>query len=131
MLHRISEFGKAKNLGAIINFDDISHLKFYEKNIGSLPETVCFRYNPGPEKTGNDIIGDPKEAKYGLTKEQIFEAFAYAKKAGVKKFGLHTMVCSNELNPNYFIDTIDMIFSLMVRYVILSSIFAETFFDDL
>lgn len=107
-----SEFQKAAELNSIINFDDITHLKFYEEHVGTLPETVCFRYNPGPEKAGNAIIGDPKEAKYGLTKPQIFEAFAYAKKAGVKKFGLHTMVCSNELNPNYFVDTIDMIFSL-------------------
>lgn len=108
----VEDFQKAAELGAIINFDDIEHIGFYEKNIGSLPEMVCFRYNPGPLKDGNEIIGEPKEAKYGLTTEQIFEAYRICKSKGVKRFGLHTMVCSNETNADYFVETVDILFSL-------------------
>ncbi len=107
-----SEYQMAHDMGAIINFDDLSHIAFYEQNIGPLPELVCFRYNPGPLKDGNAIIGEPKEAKYGLTTAQIFEAYRICKAKGVKRFGLHTMVCSNETNADYFIETIDLLFSL-------------------
>ena len=69
------EFVKAKELGAIINLDDISHIRFLEECAG-IPEIISFRYNPGPlRQGGNAIIGNPEEAKYGLTKEQIFEAY--------------------------------------------------------
>ncbi len=108
----VEDFKKAHELGAIINFDDISHIDFYEKNVAKLPEIVCFRYNPGYLKDGNEIIGQPKDAKYGLTTEQIFEAYRICKKKGVKRFGLHTMVCSNEINPEYFLETIKLLFSL-------------------
>ena len=109
------EFVKAFELGAIINLDDITHIEFLEKAIGKLPELICFRYNPGPERTGNLIIGNPKEAKYGLTKEQLIEAYKTCKKKGVKRFGLHTMVASNELNPQYHIETARMLFDLAVE----------------
>lgn len=109
------EFEKAKELGAIINLDDISHIKFLEKTLGKLPEFLCFRYNPGPTRVGNSIIGNPKEAKYGLTKKQLFEAYKIAKQKGVKRFGLHTMVASNELNSSYFVDTAEMLFDLVVE----------------
>ena len=59
------EYKKARELGAVINVDDISHIPFLESNAG-MPELICFRYNPGPARKGNVIIGDPKEAKYGL-----------------------------------------------------------------
>lgn len=108
----IEDFKKASELGAIINFDDISHIEFYEKEIGKLPEIVCFRYNPGPLKDGNEIIGKPKDAKYGLTTKQIFEAYSMCKKKGIKRFGLHTMVCSNEINSEYFLETMEILFSL-------------------
>lgn len=106
------EFQAARDLGAIINLDDLSHLEAVQTATGSLPETICFRYNPGPLKGGNAIIGKPEEAKYGLTRDQIFEAFARAKAGGVKRFGLHTMVASNELNVDYHIDTARMLFEL-------------------
>ncbi len=106
------EFKKATELGAIINFDDISYIEYYEQNVGKLPELVSFRYNPGPRKSGNVIIGEPKEAKYGLTYEQIFEAYKIAKQKGVKRFGLHTMVVSNELDMNAHIETAHMMFEL-------------------
>ena len=109
------EFVKAKKLRGIINLDDISHIKFLEKTIGKLPELICFRYNPGKERKGNIIIGHPEEAKYGFTKEQLFEGYKICKEKGVKRFGLHTMVVSNELNPDYHIETAKMLFTLVAE----------------
>ncbi|MCL2183252.1 MAG: diaminopimelate decarboxylase [Chitinispirillia bacterium] len=103
------EFKAAKDLGAIINLDDISHIKFLEDCAG-LPELVCFRYNPGSARTGNVIIGSPHEAKYGFTKDQMLDGYKILKDKGVKRFGLHAMVASNELNYQYFIDTAVMLF---------------------
>lgn len=108
-----SEYRKATQLGAIINFDDISHLKFYEEHVGKLPELVCFRYNPGQAKEGNLIIGHPEEAKYGFTREQLFAGYRYCRERGVKRFGIHTMVASNELDYTYFIETAEILFSLV------------------
>ena len=82
---------------------------------GFLPEILSFRYNPGPLKEGNAIIGKPEEAKYGLTEEQIFEAYKICKEKGVKRFGLHTMVASNELNPDYFVETATLLFNLAAK----------------
>lgn len=107
----LPEYVKAKELGAIINIDDITHVDFIHKNIG-LPELVSFRYNPGPERTGNAIIGNPVEAKYGLTKEQLFTGYKMLAERGVKRFGLHTMVASNELNPEFFVETARSLFQL-------------------
>ena len=108
------EFVKARKLGAIINLDDISHIEFLEKAAG-IPELICFRYNPGPARKGNAIIGKPEEAKYGLTREQMTEAYKIAKRKGAKRFGMHTMVISNELNEDYFIETAKMMFELAVE----------------
>jgi Diaminopimelate decarboxylase len=108
------EFIKAKELGAIINLDDISHIDVLEKTAG-LPEIVCFRYNPGPLKGGNSIIGKPEDAKYGFTREQLFEGYEILKKKGVKRFGLHTMVASNELNTDYFVETARILFEVIVE----------------
>ena len=110
------EFAKAAQLGAIINLDDISHLPFLEKVLGGkLPELLCCRYNPGPLKGGNAIIGKPEEAKYGFTRPQLFEAYRAMKEKGVRRFGLHTMVASNELDPQYIIDTAALLFDLAVE----------------
>jgi len=108
------EFVKAKELGAIINLDDITHIEALEKSAG-IPELVCFRYNPGPLRQGNEIIGNPVEAKYGLTREQIFEAYKSAKEKGAKRFGLHTMIVSNMRDEKYLIDTARMLFELAVE----------------
>jgi len=110
-----SEFEAAKKLGAVINFDDITHIKYYEENVGELPELVSFRYNPGNLKSGNSIIGKPTEAKYGFTKEQLVEGYEYCKKAGVKRFGLHAMVASNELDANYFVETAKILFNVVAE----------------
>lgn len=109
------EYVKAAELGAIINLDDISHIDYLDRALGGLPETLCFRYNPGPLKQGNVIIGKPEEAKYGLTRPQILEAYRTVKRRGVRTFGLHTMVASNELNPEYFVETAVMLFELAVE----------------
>jgi len=108
------EFQLAKDLGAIINLDDISHIDFVEKNVG-LPETICMRYNPGSLKEGNLIIGHPEEAKYGFTHEQMIEGYRILKEKGVKRFGIHTMVASNELDPKYFVETAELLFKLIVE----------------
>lgn len=108
------EFQLAKDLGAIINLDDISHIDFVEQNVG-LPETICMRYNPGDLKQGNLIIGHPEEAKYGFTHKQMIEGYRILKEKGVKHFGVHTMVASNELDANYFIETAELLFKLIVE----------------
>ncbi len=107
------EFAEARRLGAIINLDDISHIDALERAAG-LPEVVCCRYNPGPLKAGNAIIGKPEEAKYGFTREQLFEGFRRLRDKGVARFGLHAMVASNELDPAYFIETGRLLFKLVV-----------------
>jgi len=110
-----SEYIYANLKGAVINLDDITHIDYLEKALGAIPELICFRYNPGPLREGNAIIGKPEEAKYGLTRDQIFEAFAKARELGARRFALHTMVASNELNPDYFVDTAKMLFELCVE----------------
>jgi diaminopimelate decarboxylase len=91
------EYQKAYELGALINLDDISHIGFLEKSLGGkLPEMVCCRYNPGALKEGNVIIGKPEDAKFGFTRDQLFEGYRILRDKGVKRFGLHTMVASNE-----------------------------------
>lgn len=107
------EFAEARRLGAVINLDDISHIDVLERAAG-LPDVVCCRYNPGPLKAGNAIIGKPEEAKYGFTREQIFEGYRRLKDGGVSRFGLHTMVASNELDPEYFVETARLLFDLVV-----------------
>jgi len=108
------EFQKAVELGAIINLDDISHIEYLEKNAG-FPACLSFRYNPGSLIQGNDIIGQPEEAKYGVTHDQLLDAYRIARDKGVKRFGLHTMVISNELHADSFINTARLMFNLAVE----------------
>ena len=109
------EYKKALEMGAIINLDDITHIEYLEKNHGSLPDTFCVRYNPGSLKEGgNTIIGLPEEAKYGMTREQIFEAYKQLQAKGVKHFGIHTMVVSNELDIDGLVGTAELCFNLAV-----------------
>ncbi len=109
------EYRKASELGAIINLDDITHISYLEKHLGKLPELICFRFNPGPERAGNAIIGNPKEAKYGFTRSQVIDGINMIKSRGVKRFGIHTMVASNELNKDYFVETLRMLYALAVE----------------
>jgi len=110
------EFVYAKKIGAIINLDDISHIESLEKSAG-MPELICFRYNPGPLKvTGCDnVIGNPEDAKYGFTKEQLIEGYNICKEKGVKRFGLHTMVVSNELKEESLIQTARLLFEVVLE----------------
>ena len=105
------EFQKAIALGAVINLDDLSHLDYMAEHAG-LPEVLSFRYNPGDLIEGNDIIGKPVEAKYGLTRPQMFEGYRCAQEMGVKRFGLHTMVISSELRTEAFLLTARIMFEL-------------------
>jgi diaminopimelate decarboxylase len=107
------EFAKAAKLGAILNFDDISHIAFARRVLGGkLPNMVCCRWNPGPLKDGNAIIGRPEEAKYGFTRAQLFEGFRDLRDGGATQFGLHTMVASNERSALYFVETAKLLFGL-------------------
>lgn len=108
------EFKKAKELGAIINLDDITHIDYLDK-VAGLPELVSFRYNPGNLKSGNAIIGTPEEAKYGFMENQLFDGYKMLMERGVKRFGIHTMVASNELNEDYFAETARILFNLVVK----------------
>ena len=108
------EYVEAKRLGAIINLDDISHIQFLNKHAG-MPELICFRYNPGPLKGGNAIIGTPEQAKYGFTREQLFEGYRKARELGARRFGLHAMIASNELSLDYHWDTAHMLFDLLAE----------------
>ncbi|KHM52214.1 diaminopimelate decarboxylase [Anaerovibrio lipolyticus] len=105
------EFQKAIDLGAVINLDDITHIEYLEKHAG-MPKIMSFRYNPGNLIAGNDIIGKPMEAKYGLTHDQILKAYKMAQDRGVKRFGLHCMVISNELRTEGFALTASIMFNL-------------------
>jgi diaminopimelate decarboxylase len=105
----------ARSLGAVINIDDITHIKFLEDCTGSLPGLMSCRYNPGLLRGGNAIIGKPEEAKYGFTREQLFEGYKILRDKGVKRFGLHAMIASNELNCQYFVDTAAMLFGLVAE----------------
>jgi diaminopimelate decarboxylase len=109
-----AEYRKARELGVVINLDDISHIEFLENSAG-IPELVSCRYNPGPLKEGNAIIGKPEEAKYGFTREQLFEGYAALKAKGAKRFGLHTMVASNELSLAYHVETARLLFELALE----------------
>ncbi|MFA4834136.1 MAG: diaminopimelate decarboxylase [Patescibacteria group bacterium] len=100
----------AEQNGCILNLDDIT---LVPKVPDPFPELICFRYNPGPRRTGNSIIGNPVEAKYGVAHEQIVEAYAKAIKRGATRFGLHTMVCSNELNYKYMVETVQMLLDVL------------------
>ncbi|MDD3919685.1 MAG: diaminopimelate decarboxylase, partial [Eubacteriales bacterium] len=92
----------ARKLGAIINLDDITHIPFLEKN-GGIPEKVCCRLNPGGEfRSGNTIMGNPGDAKYGFTREQLTDGFRQLKALGVKEFGLHAFLASNTTDNNYY-----------------------------
>ncbi len=106
------EYSRAKELGAIINLDDITHLEYVQKKVG-LPELLSFRLNPGPCAKGSSIIGAPEEAKFGLTAQQLVDGYRKAQGLGVTRFGLHTMPISNELTVSTFVETVKMLLELV------------------
>ena len=101
----------ADNGGCILNLDDISLLP----KVPRMPELICLRYNPGPTRTGNSIIGNPVEAKYGVSHAQIEDAYKVARDLGAQRFGLHTMLVSNELNYEYMVETAGMLLEVADR----------------
>lgn len=101
----------AKDGGSILNLDDLSLLS----KVPEMPELICFRYNPGAKRNGNDLIGKPIESKYGVSDDQIIEAYRQAKSQGVKRFGIHTMLASNELNYEYMVQTSEMLLELIAE----------------
>ena len=106
------DFKLAADLGAIINFDDLTHLAFYEK-IAPFQETMSCRYNPGGDfAVQNDIMDKPGDAKYGMTKEQMKEAFCYLKAKGVKHFGIHAFLASNTISEAYYPALAEILFTL-------------------
>lgn len=97
------EFRYAHQLGAIINLDDITHIDYLERAIGTIPETISCRYNPGGLfKISNDIMDNPGDAKYGMTTKQLFEAFQILKDKGAKYFGIHAFLASNTVSNEYY-----------------------------
>jgi len=103
------ELATALRIGCILNLDDISFIK----RVPKMPELICFRYNPGAERKGNSIIGNPEESKYGIRHDQIVDAYRMAKKRGAKRFGIHTMICSNQLDYKYIVETVHMLLSVV------------------
>jgi diaminopimelate decarboxylase len=95
--------------GCILNLDDASLIA----KVPRMPETISFRYNPGPRRTGNSIIGDPSESKYGVSHEQIVHAYKTARALGARRFGLHTMLISNELSYAYMVETAAMLLEVV------------------
>lgn len=109
------EFVMAKQLDAIINLDDFTHIDFLEKTTG-IPEKICCRYNPGGVfKTSNGIMDNPGDAKYGFTKEQIIEGFQILKQKGVKEFGIHSFLASNTASEEYYPTLAGILFELAVE----------------
>ncbi|MFP4039992.1 MAG: diaminopimelate decarboxylase [Desulfosudaceae bacterium] len=96
--------------GCILNLDDITLID----KVPAMPELICFRYNPGNKRTGNEIIGNPVEAKYGLTHDQMLHAYQAARGRGASRFGLHAMIASNERNYKYMVATAQMLLELAV-----------------
>ena len=110
------EFVLAHKLGAIINLDDITHIDFLEKTVGEIPETISCRYNPGGLfKISNSIMDNPGDAKYGLTTEQLFEAFKILKAKGAKEFGIHAFLASNTVTNEYYPTLAKVLFEVAVQ----------------
>jgi diaminopimelate decarboxylase len=97
-----AEFALARKLGALVNLDDITHVEELREN-GGVPETVCLRFNPGGHFcVGNAIMGDPGDAKYGMTRAQLSVALSQLKGYGLRRFGLHAFLSSNTTDPEYY-----------------------------
>lgn len=109
------EFVKAKELDAIINLDDFTHIEFL-KNCAGIPKKICCRFNPGGLfELGTDIMDNPGDAKYGMTKEQIIEAYKQLKELGVETFGMHAFLASNTVTNDYYPTLAKILFELAVE----------------
>jgi diaminopimelate decarboxylase len=106
-----TELQAATDTGSILNLDDLSLID----KVKDFPELISFRYNPGKEQRGCDLIGKPLEAKFGLRDDQVVEAYRHARGRGAKRFGLHTMICSNELNYRQMVNTAQLLLVVIAR----------------
>ena len=110
------EFKMADELGAIINLDDFTHIACVEKVLDTFPETMSCRFNPGGLfRISNDIMDNPGDSKYGMTEEQLTEAFRILKDKGVKHFGIHAFLASNTVTNEYYPLRAKVLFELAVR----------------
>ena len=115
------EFRYAHKLGAIINLDDLTHVDFLYDTLGCVPETISCRYNPGgtftlgESKEGFQVMDKPGEAKYGMTKNQMKQAFTRLKELGAKNFGIHAFLASNTLSNDYYPALARVLFELAVE----------------
>ena len=110
------EFKLANDLGAIINLDDITHIECVEKTLGFIPKTISCRYNPGGIfKISNDIMDNPGDSKYGMTTEQMFEAYKILKEKGAENFGMHAFLASNTVTNEYYPMLAKVLFELAVK----------------
>ena len=110
------DYQYAAKTGATINLDDITHIDFLEKTLGYLPKRISCRYNPGGLfKISNDIMDDPGDAKYGMTTEQLFEAFRILKSKGVEEFGVHAFLASNTVTNDYYPMLAKVLFEMAVK----------------
>ena len=111
-----ADFELADKLGAIVNFDDISHIEFFERVAGPIPKTVSCRFNPGGLfQLSNGIMDNPGDSKYGMTTEQLFEAFHMLKAKGAEDFGIHAFLASNTVTNDYYPKLARILFELAVR----------------
>ena len=111
-----AEFKYAADMGVIINLDDITHIDIVEKTLGKLPKKMSCRYNPGGYfKISNNIMDNPGDAKYGMTTEQLFEAFKIMKSKGVEEFGIHAFLASNTVTNEYYPTLAKTLFEVAVK----------------
>ncbi len=110
------EYAFAAKLGAVINFDDITHIEYFEENVGPIPKTISCRFNPGGFfSISNSIMDNPGESKYGMTKDQMFEAFEKLKAKGAEHFGIHAFLASNTTTDEYYPVLARQLFELAVN----------------
>ena len=110
------EFAYAAKIGTIINLDDYTHIDFLEKTLGYIPETISCRFNPGGIfQISNDIMDNPGDAKYGMTEEQLFDAYRVLQQKGAKHFGIHAFLASNTVTNDYYPMLAKVLFELAVR----------------
>lgn len=109
------DFVLARKQGVIINLDDFTHIDFLER-VAGLPETICCRYNPGGHfAIANNIMDNPGDAKYGMTHDQIIEAYRILKAKGVKHFGMHAFLASNTVTNEYYPELARILFNMAVE----------------
>ena len=109
------DFQLARKLNVTINLDDITHIDFLEQ-VADIPETISCRYNPGGQfAIANNIMDNPGDAKYGLTRPQMTEAYKKLLAKGVKHFGMHAFLASNTVTNDYYPELARILFQVAVE----------------